>query len=87
MNRGNLIDGKGIAGQIKQELKDEIQRWSANLAHVSGLTVILVGEDPASETYVRGRARDCEASGDPFEIDLKSRIPLEKRSCFLKYTA
>lgn len=63
MKRGNLIDGKGIAGQIKDELKDEIQAWSAESGRRPGLAVILVGEDPASRTYVRGKVQDCEQVG------------------------
>lgn len=63
MRRGNLIDGKGIAGQIKDELKDEIQAWSAESGRRPGLAVILVGEDPASRTYVRGKVQDCEQVG------------------------
>lgn len=68
VNRGNLIDGKGIAGQIKEELKDEVKKWSARSGRRPGLAVILVGEDPASRTYVRGKVRDCEQVGIQSEL-------------------
>lgn len=63
VKRGNLIDGKAIAEQIKEELKGEIERWAASSGRRPGLAVILVGEDPASQTYVRGKVRDCEQVG------------------------
>jgi methylenetetrahydrofolate dehydrogenase (NADP+)/methenyltetrahydrofolate cyclohydrolase len=57
-----LIDGNKIASQIKEELKARINTLRfGNVA--PGLAVVLVGEDPASETYVRMKAKDCETLG------------------------
>ena len=55
-----LIDGKAIAGELKAQCAQE----SAALQEkgiVPSLTVILVGEDPASQVYVRNKERACKA--------------------------
>jgi len=57
-----LIDGNKIASQIKEELKVRINTLRfGNVA--PGLAVVLVGDDPASETYVRMKGKDCENLG------------------------
>lgn len=59
---GNIIDGKKIASDIRVELKAETERLkSENI--VPGLAVVLVGEDPASVSYVTGKKRACEEVG------------------------
>ncbi len=61
-----LIDGKAIASQITTELKDEVSRLTA--AGVQpGLAVILVGDDPASASYVRAKRKACEELGIRWE--------------------
>ncbi|MDR6224648.1 bifunctional methylenetetrahydrofolate dehydrogenase/methenyltetrahydrofolate cyclohydrolase FolD [Desmospora profundinema] len=62
MVRGEVIDGKQIAKEIRLELKEEVERLT-RLNVRPGLAVILVGEDPASQTYVRGKVRACEEVG------------------------
>jgi len=57
-----LIDGKGIAAQIRQEVKEEVAKLREQNI-VPGLTVVLVGDDPASQTYVRSKQRACEEVG------------------------
>lgn len=59
---GNIIDGKKIAAEIRQELKLEAESLKAKNV-VPGLAVILVGEDPASISYVTGKKRACEEIG------------------------
>ncbi|CDF11052.1 bifunctional protein FolD [Mycoplasma sp. CAG:776] len=55
----NLIDGKLIAKEIKEKLKEEIfELKKKNI--VPGLAIILVGNDPASEIYVRNKIKTCE---------------------------
>ena len=51
-----LMDGKALAAQKKAAIRAEVER----LARTPGLAVVLVGENPASQIYVRGKARDCE---------------------------
>ena len=49
-----LINGKEVAQTVRNELKQEVIRLKEQ-GIVPGLTVVLVGNNPASETYVRGR--------------------------------
>ncbi|MGL1891885.1 MAG: bifunctional methylenetetrahydrofolate dehydrogenase/methenyltetrahydrofolate cyclohydrolase FolD [Spirochaetaceae bacterium] len=59
---GNIIDGKKIAKEIREELRLEaLELKKKNI--VPGLAVILVGEDPASMSYVTGKKRACEEVG------------------------
>ncbi len=57
-----ILDGKALSDKIKANIKEETSR----LKHegiVPGLAVVLVGDDPASHTYVRMKERACEATG------------------------
>lgn len=58
----HIIDGKQIAAEIRAELKDEVTRLKEQ-GVVPGLGVILVGEDPASASYVTAKERACEEMG------------------------
>ncbi len=57
-----LIDGKAISGQIKNELKEKTAALKEKGIEVT-LAVILVGEDPASQVYVRNKKKACEFIG------------------------
>ncbi len=57
-----LIDGKKISKQIKDELKEEVQRLSAKGKHAC-LAVIQVGNDPASSVYVNNKKKACAYIG------------------------
>ncbi len=57
-----IIDGKKVAADIRTELKGRIQALAAE-GVVPGLAVILVGEDPASVSYVTGKERACAELG------------------------
>jgi len=58
-----ILDGNALAKSLRQELRQRVnERISKNL-RVPGLAVILVGNDPASEIYVKGKRRDCEEIG------------------------
>ncbi|MBN2271704.1 MAG: bifunctional methylenetetrahydrofolate dehydrogenase/methenyltetrahydrofolate cyclohydrolase FolD [Sedimentisphaerales bacterium] len=57
-----IIDGKQVAADMRAELKDEVARLKQQ-AIVPGLGVILVGEDPASQSYVTAKERACEDIG------------------------
>ncbi len=66
-----IIDGRAIAASIREELKDRI----ANLGGVKpGLAAVVVGDDPAAASYLRGIARGCEAVGIHHE---EVRLPEE----------
>ena len=55
----NLIDGKLIAKQVKDELKEKIDKLDKKPC----LAVILIGENPASVSYVKGKEKACEEVG------------------------
>ena len=57
-----LIDGKDIAKQVRKDLKGRIKSL-AEKGITPGLAAVLVGDDPASQTYVNSKARMCEKLG------------------------
>ena len=57
-----IIDGKQVAADIRAELKDEVAKLRGR-GIVPGLGVILVGEDPASKSYVTAKEQACEEIG------------------------
>lgn len=59
-----IIDGKLVASQTRQDIREEAERLSAlDLKNQIGLAVILVGDDPASQVYVRNKIKACEEVG------------------------
>ena len=58
-----LIDGKGIAIEIKEQLKQRVAKRLQQGMRVPGLAVIKVGDDPASEVYVRNKRNSCHQVG------------------------
>lgn len=57
-----IIDGKQIAAKVRAEVAQAVRDLRAQGVH-PGLTVVRVGDDPASAIYVRGKRRDCEEVG------------------------
>ncbi|MBN2589274.1 MAG: bifunctional methylenetetrahydrofolate dehydrogenase/methenyltetrahydrofolate cyclohydrolase FolD [Sedimentisphaerales bacterium] len=57
-----IIDGKKTAQEMKAEFRDEVAKLKEKDI-VPGLAVILVGEDPASQSYVTSKERDCAEVG------------------------
>jgi methylenetetrahydrofolate dehydrogenase (NADP+)/methenyltetrahydrofolate cyclohydrolase len=57
-----LIDGKAIAAQVRGEVATAVKEFAAT-GLVPGLTVVRVGDDPASAVYVRGKRKDSEEVG------------------------
>ncbi len=64
------MDGKALAKKIKQQVAAE----AATLPRKPGLAVILVGENPASQVYVRGKEKDCEECG---LLNLGRKLPAD----------
>ena len=58
-----LIDGKAIAEQLRTNLAREVKRTEAEHHFVPGLAVVLVGENPASQVYVRSKAKQTVEAG------------------------
>lgn len=57
-----LISGKTLAAQVKQRVAQQVEALKAQ-GVVPRLAVIIVGENPASQTYVAGKAKDCAECG------------------------
>ena len=57
-----LIDGNALAKQVRAEVAQRAAALTAR-GHRPGLAVILVGDDPASQVYVKHKVNDCETSG------------------------
>ncbi|MDL2251422.1 bifunctional 5,10-methylene-tetrahydrofolate dehydrogenase/5,10-methylene-tetrahydrofolate cyclohydrolase [Odoribacter sp. OttesenSCG-928-J03] len=58
-----LIDGKKISAQVKQELADQITEMQKNGGKTPHLVAVLVGNDAASETYVAAKVKACKEVG------------------------
>ncbi|WP_277586578.1 bifunctional methylenetetrahydrofolate dehydrogenase/methenyltetrahydrofolate cyclohydrolase FolD [Psychrobacillus antarcticus] len=58
----NKIDGKQIAGLVTEKVKERVENLKSK-GVVPGLAVILVGSNPASQTYVNNKAKTCERLG------------------------
>ena len=57
-----IISGKDLAKELKLSVKEEVERL-ANVNRRAKLSVILVGEDPASQSYVKGKSKACQEVG------------------------
>lgn len=59
----NIIDGKAIARRIREEVKENVQQLIKNTGITPKLSVVLAGENPASQTYVRMKEKACIEAG------------------------
>ena len=78
-----LIDGKKTAAELREKLKVEVSELKSKYNKVPGLTVILVGEDPASKIYVKNKEKFAKEIGMNSEVirypsDLKEDVLLNK---------
>ena len=60
---GRIIDGTALARRIRQEVKEQVDAFRRDAGRVPGLAVVLVGDDPASQVYVRTKERGCGEVG------------------------
>ena len=58
-----ILDGKRIAKEIQAEIKQRVQTFTDAHGSVPVLAAVLVGEDPASQVYVRNKERACQRAG------------------------
>jgi methylenetetrahydrofolate dehydrogenase (NADP+)/methenyltetrahydrofolate cyclohydrolase len=71
-----IIDGKVIAAELRARVAEEVTRVKRDHGLTPGLAVVLVGNDPASEVYVRNKAKQTEAAGmASFEHKLAADTP------------
>jgi len=71
-----IIDGKAFAGRVRAQVAEKVAELKAAQGIVPGLAVVLVGEDPASEVYVRNKGRQTvEVGMQSFEHKLDAATP------------
>lgn len=58
-----IIDGKAIAAKVRNEIGEEVGQFKAQHGFSPGITVVIVGDDPASHVYVRNKERAAEQVG------------------------
>ena len=63
-----IIDGKATSAAIREEIREQTAQFAKTAGFVPGLAVVLVGENPASQVYVRNKARACEEVGFLSEV-------------------
>jgi methylenetetrahydrofolate dehydrogenase (NADP+)/methenyltetrahydrofolate cyclohydrolase len=63
MTQAQIIDGKAVAERLCEETAVEVARLKAEHGLIPGLAVVLVGEDPASQIYVRSKGERSKAAG------------------------
>ncbi len=78
-----IIDGKKTAAELREDLKKKIIKFKSTLNTVPGLTVILVGEDPASKIYVKNKEKFAKEIGINSEVirypeKIEERVVLDK---------
>lgn len=67
-----IIDGKLISAEIRNEIADEVREFVDANGYAPGLAVIIVGNNPASQVYVRNKKKACEEVGfhsEVYELD------------------
>ena len=74
-----LIDGKQIAADIRDEIKAEVEEMKAKTGKVPGLATVLVGARKDSQTYVRMKKKACKKAGiTSFGFDLPEDVSQEE---------
>jgi methylenetetrahydrofolate dehydrogenase (NADP+)/methenyltetrahydrofolate cyclohydrolase len=58
-----IIDGKGFAARLRQQIAERVATLSSERGVIPGLAVVLVGDDPASQVYVRSKGRQTVEAG------------------------
>ncbi len=58
-----IIDGKAVAAEVCERVRREVAEYEAEAGRTPALATVIVGDDPASEIYVRNKHRACEEAG------------------------
>ena len=75
---GNIIDGKALSQAVKDEVRAEVQELEARFGRKPCLVVIIVGENPASQVYVRNKVKAAAYTGmDSRLVELPADISEE----------
>ncbi len=75
-----LIDGKKVAAEIREELKEKVAWLKSLNIRVPGLVTIMVGDNPASQSYVTSKAKACNEVGMLSKVEM---LPAEATEQFL----
>ena len=71
-----IIDGKAFAAKVRKRVAEHVERLERDHGLVPGLAVVLVGEDPASQVYVRNKGKQTSEAGmRSFEHRLDAKTP------------
>ncbi|WP_435193984.1 bifunctional methylenetetrahydrofolate dehydrogenase/methenyltetrahydrofolate cyclohydrolase FolD [Natronomonas sp. EA1] len=74
----DIIDGKAVAADVRESLSDSITTLK-DAGVTPGLATVLMSDDPASETYVSMKQRDCEEVGvDGIHVELDADAPAQE---------
>ncbi|STZ08768.1 Bifunctional protein FolD [Moraxella caprae] len=74
-----ILDGKALAGQIEKELSERVQNLKDKTGRTPILATILVGDDPASATYVRMKGNACKRVGmDSIRVEMPSETTTDE---------
>ena len=75
MRQAKVIDGKAVAAGLRNRIAAEAARLRKEMDLTAGLATVLVGSDPSSQVYVRGKVRACSTVGiASFELRLPADI-------------
>ena len=58
-----LIDGKKLSQQLREDIRAKVEKFKEESGREIGLAVVLVGEDPASQVYLRNKKKACPKQG------------------------
>lgn len=73
-----IIDGKAFAAKVREDVKADVEKLQTDHNITPGLAVIIVGEDPASQVYVRNKAKQTKEAGmNSFHFELPADISQE----------
>jgi len=59
----HLIDGKAIAAEVREQVRLTVEDRLASGLRAPALATVLIGDEPASQVYVRNKRRACAAAG------------------------
>lgn len=76
MSEAEIIDGKALAAALRDRIRDEVTRLRRSERLTPGLAVVLIGDDTASQIYVRSKAQQSEQAGMKSFVH---RLPAEIR--------
>ena len=75
---GEIISGKALSKEVREEVRINVEALKSKYKAVPHLAVVLVGEDPASQSYVKAKGRACKRAGMKSTIILKEESISEK---------